>query len=100
MATFRYRPSPFCILDEVDAALDEANLIRFRRLVEQMSDQTQFILITHSKATMQIAQTLYGVTMQEPGVSKLVSVRMSGEENPPKRRERVEQVDEEVAVGA
>jgi chromosome segregation protein len=100
MATFRYRPSPFCILDEVDAALDEANLIRFRRLVEQMSDQTQFILITHSKATMQIAQTLYGVTMQEPGVSKLVSVRMSGEENQPKRRERVAEIDEAVAVGA
>jgi chromosome segregation protein len=100
MATFRYRPSPFCILDEVDAALDEANLIRFRRLVEQMSDQTQFILITHSKATMQIAQTLYGVTMQEPGVSKLVSVRMSGEENQPNRRERAAQVEEEVPVGA
>ena len=80
MATFRYRPSPFCILDEVDAALDEPNLIRFRRLVQEMSDQTQFILITHSKPTMEIAQTLYGVTMQEPGVSRLVSVRMADQE--------------------
>jgi len=72
---FQYAPSPFCILDEVDAPLDEANIGRFTELVRDMSVQTQFVLITHSKKTMSIAPVLYGVTMQEPGVSKLVSVR-------------------------
>ena len=72
---FQYQPSPFCILDEVDAPLDEANIGRFTELVKEMSMQTQFVLITHSKKTMSIAPVLYGVTMQEPGVSKLVSVR-------------------------
>jgi chromosome segregation protein len=72
---FQYQPSPFCILDEVDAPLDEANIGRFTDLVKEMSVQTQFVLITHSKKTMSIAPVLYGVTMQEPGVSKLVSVR-------------------------
>ncbi len=75
VAIFQYTPSPFCILDEVDAPLDEANIARFTELVREMSVQTQFILITHSKRTMSIAPVLYGVTMQEPGVSKLVSVR-------------------------
>ena len=73
---FQYQPSPFCILDEVDAPLDEANIGRFTELVKEMSVQTQFVLITHSKKTMSIAPTLYGVTMQEPGVSKLVSVSL------------------------
>jgi len=72
---FQYTPSPFCILDEVDAPLDEANIGRFTELVKEMSRDTQFIIITHSKKTMGIAPVLYGVTMQEPGVSKLVSVR-------------------------
>ena len=72
---FQFTPSPFCILDEVDAPLDEANIGRFTELVKEMSIQTQFVLITHSKKTMSIAPVLYGVTMQEPGVSKLVSVR-------------------------
>jgi chromosome segregation protein len=72
---FQFTPSPFCILDEVDAPLDEANIARFTDLVKEMSVQTQFVLITHSKKTMSIAPVLYGVTMQEPGVSKLVSVR-------------------------
>ena len=72
---FQFAPSPFCILDEVDAPLDEANIGRFTELVRDMSVQTQFVLITHSKKTMSIAPVLYGVTMQEPGVSKLVSVR-------------------------
>ncbi|HEY2362788.1 MAG TPA: chromosome segregation protein SMC, partial [Candidatus Angelobacter sp.] len=72
---FQYQPSPFCILDEVDAPLDEANVGRFTELVKEMSVQTQFVLITHSKKTMGIAPVLYGVTMQEPGVSKLVSVK-------------------------
>jgi chromosome segregation protein len=72
---FQYTPSPFCILDEVDAPLDESNIGRFTELVKEMSMKTQFVLITHSKKTMSIAPVLYGVTMQEPGVSKLVSVR-------------------------
>jgi len=76
MAIFQYKPSPFCILDEVDAALDDANIVRFRRLVQQMAGQTQFILITHARTTMEVAQTLYGITMQEPGVSRVVSVKM------------------------
>ncbi|HKS96128.1 MAG TPA: chromosome segregation protein SMC, partial [Terriglobia bacterium] len=75
IAMFRYTPSPFCVLDEVDAPLDESNVGRFTRLIKQMSRHTQFILITHSKRTMEIARVLYGVTMEEPGVSKLVSVR-------------------------
>ena len=72
---FQYQPAPFCILDEVDAPLDEANIGRFTELVREMSVKTQFVLITHSKKTMSIAPVMYGVTMQEPGVSKLVSVR-------------------------
>jgi chromosome segregation protein len=73
---FRYRPSPFCVLDEVDAQLDEVNIRRFAKKIEEMSQQTQFILITHNKTTMQAADDLHGVTMEEPGVSKLVSVRL------------------------
>ena len=79
---FQYAPSPFCILDEVDAPLDEANVGRFTELVKEMSVQTQFVLITHSKKTMSIAPVLYGVTMQEPGVSKLVSVRFGAAVEP------------------
>ncbi len=75
MAIFRYTPSPFCILDEVDAPLDESNIQRLTRLIKEMSHDTQFIVITHAKRTMEAAQSLYGVTMQEPGVSKLVSVK-------------------------
>jgi chromosome segregation protein len=75
MAIFQYQPSPFCILDEVDAPLDEPNIERLTRMLRDMSEQTQFIVITHAKRTMEAAQALYGVTMQEPGVSKLVSVR-------------------------
>ena len=77
MATFRYKPSPFCILDEVDSQLDEANTVRMRRLLQEMAPETQFIVITHSKTTMEAAEALYGVTMGEAGVSKLVSVRMT-----------------------
>ncbi|HEV8230726.1 MAG TPA: chromosome segregation protein SMC, partial [Thermoanaerobaculia bacterium] len=75
MAIFRYRPSPFCILDEVDAPLDEANIDRFTRLLREMTEETQFIAITHNKRTMETADALYGVTMEEPGCSKVVSVR-------------------------
>jgi len=82
IAIFRYQPSPFCILDEVDAPLDEANVGRFTRLLNEMSAQTQFIVVTHNRKTMEIGSVLYGVTMQEPGVSKIVSVRWEGEETP------------------
>ena len=75
MAIFKSQPSPFCVLDEVDAPLDEANIMRLTNLLKDMSVNTQFVVITHAKRTMEMAQSLYGVTMQEPGVSKLVSVR-------------------------
>jgi chromosome segregation protein len=75
IAIFRYQPSPFCILDEVDAPLDEANVGRFADMVAAMGAQTQFIVVTHNRRTMEMAPVMYGVTMQEPGVSKLVSVR-------------------------
>jgi chromosome segregation protein len=74
IAIFRYRPSPLCVLDEVDAPLDDSNVIRFTRLILELSRNTQFIIITHNKNTMEIAQTLYGVTMEEPGVSKIIGV--------------------------
>ncbi len=77
MAIFRYQPSPFCILDEVDAPLDEPNIQRLMGLLKEMADRTQFIIITHAKRTMESAAALYGVTMQEPGVSRLVSVRFN-----------------------
>ncbi len=80
MAIFRYQPSPFCVMDEVDAPLDEANIGRLTRLITEMSINTQFVVITHSKRTMEAAQALYGVTMQEPGVSRLVSVKFNAAE--------------------
>jgi chromosome segregation protein len=80
MAIFRYQPSPFCVMDEVDAPLDEANIGRLTRLIAEMSINTQFVVITHSKRTMEAAQALYGVTMQEPGVSRLVSVKFNAAE--------------------
>ena len=81
MSIFKSKPSPFCILDEVDAALDEANNMRFNMIVQEFLDQSQFIVITHSKKTMQIADTLYGVTMQEQGVSRRVAVKFDQVDN-------------------
>jgi chromosome segregation protein len=75
-AIFRYQPSPFCLLDEVDAALDELNVGRFTRMLAEYAHHTQFILITHNKRSMEAANLLYGVTMEEAGVSKLVSMRL------------------------
>lgn len=77
IAVFRYSPSPFCILDEVDAPLDEANVVRFAQMIQKLSEQTQFIIITHNKRTMEACPMIYGVTMEEAGVSRLVSVRFT-----------------------
>ena len=74
-AIYLVKPSPFCLLDEVDAPLDEANVDRFMALLRQFSADTQFLVITHNKRTMELADRLYGVTMQEAGVSTVVSVR-------------------------
>src|SRR5204863_1015296 len=76
-AMFKYRPSPFCLLDEIDAPLDDANIGRFIEMLRSMMDKTQFIIITHSRKTMEIANKLYGVTMEEPGVSKLISIQLN-----------------------
>ena len=76
-AIFRYQPSPFCLLDEVDAALDEANVGRFTRMLAEYAVETQFVIVTHNKITMEAADLLYGVTMEEPGVSKLVSLQLA-----------------------
>jgi chromosome segregation protein len=75
-ALFLYKPSPFCVLDEVDAPLDDANVGRFCDLIHELASRTQFIIVTHVKQTMERSEVLYGVTMEEPGVSKIVSVRL------------------------
>ena len=77
---FQFQPSPFCVLDEVDAALDETNVGRLADLLHTLSKETQFLLVTHSKRMMHAADMIYGVTMQEPGVSKVVSVKLGGQE--------------------
>ncbi len=74
---FKYRPSPFCLLDEIDAPLDDANIGRFIEMLRGMQERTQFILVTHHRKTMEIADRLYGVTMEEPGVSKLISLKLN-----------------------
>jgi chromosome segregation protein len=99
-AIFQIKPSPFCILDEVDAPLDEANVSRYNELIRSMTDRSQFILITHVKRTMQMVDVLYGVTMPEAGVSKIVSVKINDgiaktERTPERQRD---QASERVAV--
>ncbi len=76
-AIFYFRPSPFCVLDEVDAPLDDANIYRFLRVLRELTTQTQFLVVTHNRKTMEAADILYGVTMEEPGLSKLVSVNLA-----------------------
>jgi len=76
VSLFQVHPSPFFLLDEVDAALDDANIGRFNEIVREMAESSQFLLITHNKATIEIADVLYGVTMEEKGVSKIVSVEL------------------------
>jgi chromosome segregation protein len=83
---FQFQPAPFCILDEVDAPLDETNVGRFAKLISEMSATTQFVVITHSKRTMAQADVIYGVTMQEPGVSKIVSVNLGRRDSAENRR--------------
>jgi len=79
-AIYMVKPSPFCILDEVDAPLDDANIGRFITMIREFSDKTQFMIVTHNKKTMEAADTLYGITQQETGVSKIVSVRLTNDE--------------------
>ena len=76
VSVFQVRPSPFFLLDEVDAALDDANVGRFNEIVLELARDSQFLLITHNKRTIEVADVLYGVTMEEKGVSKLVSVEL------------------------
>jgi len=90
-AMLRVHPSPFCIFDEVEAALDDANTRRFTMLLRDLAEQTQVLIITHNKGTMAAADILYGVTMQEPGISSLVSVRLV----PQAEREARERADAE-----
>ena len=78
-AIYQYKPSPYCILDEVDAPLDDVNVQKFKRVLNEFANDTQFIVVTHNKLTMEIADYLYGVTMEQKGVSKLVSVKFDGE---------------------
>ena len=78
-AIFYFRPSPFCVLDEVDAPLDDANIHRFLRVLRELTGQTQFLVITHNRKTMEAADVLYGVTMEEPGLSTLVSVNLNAQ---------------------
>jgi chromosome segregation protein len=78
-AIFLIKPTPFCLLDEVDAPLDDANVGRYNEMVREMSRSSQFIIITHNKRTMEVADSLYGVTMEEPGISKTVSVKLSAQ---------------------
>jgi chromosome segregation protein len=81
-ATYMVKPSPFCLLDEIDAALDEQNVLRFVQLLREFGSSSQFIVITHNKKTVTGAGTLLGVTMEESGVTKLISVRLENERNP------------------
>ena len=79
-AIFLIKPSPFCLLDEVDAPLDDVNVVRFTKLIKSLTENSQFIVITHNKKTMEIGHLLYGVTMENPGISKTVSVQFQDAE--------------------
>jgi chromosome segregation protein len=95
-AIFRAKPSPFCVLDEVDAPLDDANVDRFNTILREYTDTTQFIVITHNKATMGYAGALYGVTMQEPGVSRKISIRLEDVDDDMRiKPQALDQIDQE-----
>jgi chromosome segregation protein len=96
-AIFQYKPSPFCLLDEVDAPLDEANIGRYCEMIRAMTGRSQFILISHSKTTMESADVLYGVTMETPGISKIVSVELR-DRNESRRAPHAEEAEANVAV--
>ena len=82
-AIYMVKPSPFCVLDELDAPLDDANIGRYTDILKEFTRYSQFLVITHNKRTMSVAQTIYGVTMQERGVTTLISMRFNGEEKAP-----------------
>ena len=86
-AFFTHNPAPFCIMDEADAALDEANVERFVNLIKEFSNSTQFIVVTHNKRTMESARRLYGITMEESGVSKVMSVNLADRADQAKKEE-------------
>ena len=92
-AIYLVKPSPFCVFDEVDAPLDDANVRRFAAALHQFSQETQFLVVTHNKRTMEAADFLYGITMEEPGMSKMVSVRLEGAQEEIKTPEPVESSD-------
>ncbi len=99
-AIYLVKPSPFCVFDEVDAPLDDANIARFVRLLKSFTDRTQFIVITHNKKTMEAANNLYGVTMEEPGVSKLVSIHLDEAERFRRHQPKVKSVEENPSAAA
>ncbi len=93
---YQVKPSPFCVLDELDAPLDESNINRFIKVLQRFTEQSQFVIITHNKRTIAMAGVLYGVTMQEQGVSKIVSVRFNKEEGAPERNTEVSSIADSV----